>query len=287
MKNKYFNSLKNIALTALVALVGTGVSAQDGEQIFKQNCAVCHKVTAQRLVGPGLQGVAEKRSREWLKKFIANSQGFINSGDADAKAIWEEYNKTIMPEQALNDADLDAVIDYIAAQGGGAAATTAAAAPAEEVADAPFTAEDVAAGKLYFEGSNSFENGGPSCISCHNVNDPNMINGGLLAKDLTDANGRMGNAGVEAILSMPPFPAMAASYKSNPLTNDEIRVLSAYLKNVSETADPATADNGYSNMLMGGFGGFLVLIIIVALLWADRRRKMVKHDIFNRQIKSI
>jgi mono/diheme cytochrome c family protein len=287
MKNNQINSLKNIAFTAIIAVSATSLSAQDGEQIFKQSCAVCHKVTAQRLVGPGLQGVAEKRSREWLKKFIANSQGLINSGDADAKAIWEEYNKTIMPEQPLSDAELDAVIDYLAAQGTAAPAATAAAAPAEEAAEVPFTEEEILAGRSYFDGSSRFSNGGPSCVSCHNVNDPEIIRGGLLAKDLTDANARMGNAGVEAILTMPPFPAMAASYTGNALSNDEIRALSAYLKYVSENADPANEDSGYAMMLFGGFGGLLALVILTAIIWADRRRKMVKHDIFSRQIKSI
>lgn len=289
MKNNHIKSLKNLAIAALMTASGTGLSAQEGEQIFKQNCAVCHKVTTQRLVGPGLQGVTEKRNREWLKKFITGSQALIKSGDADATAIWNEFNQVVMPDQPLKDAELDAVIDYIAAQGSAAAAPAAAkeSVPAEAVAEVPFSADESAAGKLYFEGSTRFSAGGPSCISCHNVNDINMIKGGLLAKDLTDAHSRMGSAGIEGILTMPPFPAMAASYKSSPLTPDEIRMLSAYLKNVSETADPATADNGYSMMLLGGLGGFAVLLIIVAFLWADRQRKMVKHDIFTRQIKSI
>lgn len=42
-------------------------NGQDGEAIFKQNCAACHQL-GQRLIGPDLIGVNEKRSESWLLK---------------------------------------------------------------------------------------------------------------------------------------------------------------------------------------------------------------------------
>ena len=90
-------------------------SAQDGAKLFKANCAACHSPTEKTVVGPGLKGVNEKHDREWLGKWIKNSGALIASGDAAAKEIFNEYNKSIMPPQAVNDADIDAILAYVAA----------------------------------------------------------------------------------------------------------------------------------------------------------------------------
>jgi mono/diheme cytochrome c family protein len=85
----------------------------DGEKIFKANCAACHSVGTNKLVGPGLQGINEKYSREWLGKWIINSGELIASGDADAQAIFAEYNSLPMPPQPVSEADVDAILTYI------------------------------------------------------------------------------------------------------------------------------------------------------------------------------
>ena len=67
-----------------------GLKAQDGAKIFKQNCAVCHSLTDQKLTGPGLLGVADRVPKpvdEWLAKWIKNNKKVIASGDAYAKAL--------------------------------------------------------------------------------------------------------------------------------------------------------------------------------------------------------
>ena len=66
-------------------------------------------MTDKRLVGPGLKGVTDKYSKEWLKKWIINSQEFIASGDEKAIAIYEEYNKQIMPAFYFSDEEFDAM----------------------------------------------------------------------------------------------------------------------------------------------------------------------------------
>ena len=73
-------------------------NANEGEQLYKATCAACHTIGKGRLVGPDLQNIKEKRSQEWLLSFIKSSASMVNSGDADAKAIFEEYNKLLMPD---------------------------------------------------------------------------------------------------------------------------------------------------------------------------------------------
>lgn len=86
----------------------------DGEKLFKQNCTACHTIGGGRLVGPDLIGITEKREDKWLKSWITNSQDLIASGDADAIAIFEEYNKTVMTAFDFSDEELTAVLGYIA-----------------------------------------------------------------------------------------------------------------------------------------------------------------------------
>ncbi len=85
----------------------------DGAKIFKANCAACHSVGSNKVVGPGLQGITEKRTREWLGKWIANSGEFIASGDADAQAVFEANGKIPMPPQAVSPEEIDAILEYI------------------------------------------------------------------------------------------------------------------------------------------------------------------------------
>ena len=85
----------------------------DGEQIFKANCTSCHNIGEGRLIGPGLKGVTEKRNKEWLKQWINSSSDFIASGDADAIAIFEEYNKSVMTSFYFSDEDFEALYGYL------------------------------------------------------------------------------------------------------------------------------------------------------------------------------
>jgi mono/diheme cytochrome c family protein len=64
------------------------------------------------MVGPGLKGVTEKRSEEWLLKWTKNSGELIASGDADAKAIFDEF-KIPMPPFAISDEEIKAIYAYV------------------------------------------------------------------------------------------------------------------------------------------------------------------------------
>ena len=114
----YLNQL--ILIAALIIFNSNQVLSQDvaaGEKLFKNNCAQCHKVTDQKLVGPGLKGVADrvpKPAEAWLIKWIKNSQSLVKAGDAYAVKIFEEYNKSVMPSQAVTDDEIKSILAYIA-----------------------------------------------------------------------------------------------------------------------------------------------------------------------------
>lgn len=113
-----------------------------GKSLFKTNCTACHKMES-KLVGPALKGVTEKREHEWLKKWIKDSGALIKSGDADAKAIFDEYKISMSAYPNFSDADLEDVIAYMA-NPEKATAKKAAAATIEKVATKDATPDGAA-----------------------------------------------------------------------------------------------------------------------------------------------
>ena len=86
---------------------------EKGKVIFNTQCVACHKLDA-KSIGPALGKIEERRTKEWLHKWIKNSTKLIESGDKDAIAVFEEYNKVpmISYETLLTDEDIDNVLAY-------------------------------------------------------------------------------------------------------------------------------------------------------------------------------
>ena len=117
MKRYQINN-KGILFSLIILLFSiSNLFADDvksGEKLFKQNCTACHMITDARLVGPGLKGVTDKYEREWLIKWIRNSQALIKSGDERAIKIWEEYNKVAMASYDFSDQEFSDLLAYLA-----------------------------------------------------------------------------------------------------------------------------------------------------------------------------
>ena len=85
---------------------------QKGKSLFNSQCAACHKLN-RKLVGPALKGVSAKYDKEWLYTWIKNSAAMIKSGDEQAVAIYEEYNKVAMNAfPNLSNDDIDNILAY-------------------------------------------------------------------------------------------------------------------------------------------------------------------------------
>ena len=117
----YSSSLKSFFLPLFILasfFTVQGVSAQDdaavqaGKKLFNANCAACHKLN-KRAVGPALKGVSSKYDKEWLYSWINNSTAMVKSGDAQAVAIYEEYNGSVMTSfPQLSTKDIDNILAY-------------------------------------------------------------------------------------------------------------------------------------------------------------------------------
>ena len=107
------------ALLLMTFLLTDGILAEnsfsqapDGAQLF-QACKACHNIGTGRLIGPDLYGVTKRRDKEWLHRFIKNSQDVVKSGDEYAVKLFEAHNKIPMPPFAYSDEQIDAVLNYI------------------------------------------------------------------------------------------------------------------------------------------------------------------------------
>lgn len=105
--------IKAVILNFLFTFFATHSFAQEGKELFQNNCAACHSIGKGRLVGPDLKDVDKKYLDAHLLKWIKSSQSVIKSGDKKAKALFHEYNEAIMPDQELSDAEIKSVIAYI------------------------------------------------------------------------------------------------------------------------------------------------------------------------------
>ncbi len=124
--------------------------AAAGKNLFNSLCAACHKLDGNS-IGPALRGVTERRDIEWLQKWINNSQALINSGDADAVAIYNEYNQVAMPPfPQLSNVDIENILAYTSAPKAEPAAAPAGDATAAGGSGTGGVSSDVILGILAF-----------------------------------------------------------------------------------------------------------------------------------------
>lgn len=82
-----------------------------GDQVFQVKCSSCHKLTDERLVGPGWKGVTERRKPEWLMNFITNTDVMIDK-DPELQAQLE-LCLVRMPNQNLSDDDARNLLEFM------------------------------------------------------------------------------------------------------------------------------------------------------------------------------
>jgi hypothetical protein len=94
--------------------IGTSLDAKmaaDGNGIYDLKCSSCHKLTKERLVGPGWEGVTARRKPEWVMNFVTNTDEMITK-DPQAQAMLE-LCMVRMPNQSLSDEDARAVYEFM------------------------------------------------------------------------------------------------------------------------------------------------------------------------------
>lgn len=275
MIKKYFL----VTLSCFLTFIVSPNAQNQGEQLFKQRCTACHTVGGGKLIGPDLANLQVRRTEEWIIKFVHSSQSVIKSGDTTAVTVFNQHNKVVMPDQDLNDNQIKSIVAYIAANSPDVNNPNVKT-PLQIFNAASITAADIENGKNLFEGLTKLTNGGPACISCHNINNQVMFNGGLLAKDLTTAFSRLSAAGVDGILRNPPFPAMVNAFGSAQLTDQEVKDILAFLYYADSKGEVQLSPlQTQFDLLIGIIVGINIALGIFFFMW--QRVKKYSVNFFN------
>lgn len=82
-----------------------------GKGIYDVKCGSCHKLTDEKLVGPGWKGVTDRRAPEWIMNFVTNTDEMLDK-DANAKAMMEVC-MVRMPNQNLKDDEAREILEFM------------------------------------------------------------------------------------------------------------------------------------------------------------------------------
>lgn len=82
-----------------------------GKTVYDLKCAACHKLTGEKLVGPGWLGVTNRHSPEWIMNFATNTDEMIDK-DPKAQAMLQVC-MVRMPNQHLSDEDARNILEFM------------------------------------------------------------------------------------------------------------------------------------------------------------------------------
>lgn len=85
--------------------------AAKGEKVSELKCQSCHKMTDERLVGPGWKGVTTRHKPEWIMNFMTNTDAMIDK-DPKAQAMLE-ICMVRMPDQNLSDDEAREILEFM------------------------------------------------------------------------------------------------------------------------------------------------------------------------------
>lgn len=87
-----------------------------GKGIYDVKCQSCHKLTDERLVGPGWKGVTKRREPNWIMNMITNVDMMLEK-DAEAQKLLEQC-LVRMPNQNLDKQQARNVLEFMRSNDG-------------------------------------------------------------------------------------------------------------------------------------------------------------------------
>ena|ERR1051326_8186267 len=81
-----------------------------GKGIYELKCQPCHKLTEEKLVGPGWKGVTQRRTSVWIMNMITNTEMMLDK-DPEAQKLLE-LCMVRMPNQNLSLEEARKVLEF-------------------------------------------------------------------------------------------------------------------------------------------------------------------------------
>jgi cytochrome c2 len=85
--------------------------AESGQKAFDVKCSSCHKLSEEKLVGPGWLGVTKRRTPVWIMNFITNTDAMIDKDPAVQAQL--EICLVRMPNQSLSDDEARGLLEFM------------------------------------------------------------------------------------------------------------------------------------------------------------------------------
>ncbi|MBS1559098.1 MAG: c-type cytochrome [Bacteroidetes bacterium] len=82
-----------------------------GSAIYEMKCQACHKLTTERLVGPGWKDVTQRRHPEWIMNMITNVDVMLEKDNEAQKML--ELCLVRMPNQNISIGDARDVLEFM------------------------------------------------------------------------------------------------------------------------------------------------------------------------------
>jgi hypothetical protein len=82
-----------------------------GKGMYDMKCQSCHKLTDERLVGPGWKGVTQRREPHWIMNMITNVDIMLEK-DPEAQKLLEQC-LVRMPNQNVSKDDARKILEYM------------------------------------------------------------------------------------------------------------------------------------------------------------------------------
>ena len=82
-----------------------------GKAIYDMKCSACHKLTDQRVVGPGWKDVTKRRQPEWIMNMVTNVDVMLDK-DPEAQKLLELCLMR-MPNQNVSIGDARDILEFM------------------------------------------------------------------------------------------------------------------------------------------------------------------------------
>lgn len=105
--NKGIGEVKNVSLNDPLNME----MVKSGKAIYEMKCASCHKLSDQRVVGPGWKGITDSRTPEWIMNMITNVDVML-AEDPEAQKLLEEC-LVRMPDQNVSVGDARDILEFM------------------------------------------------------------------------------------------------------------------------------------------------------------------------------
>ncbi|MBD0289450.1 MAG: cytochrome c, partial [Flavisolibacter sp.] len=82
-----------------------------GKNIYDMKCQSCHKLTDERLVGPGWKGVTQRRTPVWIMNMVTNVDMMLEK-DPEAQKLLEQC-LVRMPNQNISKDEARHILEFM------------------------------------------------------------------------------------------------------------------------------------------------------------------------------